>query len=110
MLDKLTKESFSPHVDTTFVLTYEESGQSNTLDVKLIEVEGYGMPPAPSRKWGVWIPTREAFSLIFQGPYDKSLPQKMYPMQHDKMGALDPIFIVPVAKDNNGYYYQAIFT
>lgn len=107
MLGKLTKESFAEQLDSTFTLTYEGSQDTQ---VELIEVEGKGMPPAPKRKWGVPKVRREPFSLIFRGPHEPFLPQKMYPIQHEKMGELDTIFLVPVAKDEDGYYYEAIFT
>lgn len=107
MLDQLTKESFAEQLDSTFTLTYEGS---QDIEVELIEVEGRGMQPAPKRKWGVRKVRRDPFSLIFRGPHSPFLVQKMYPMQHEKMGALHAIFIVPVAQDEDGYYYEAVFS
>ena len=51
----------------------------------------------------------EPFSLVFRGPHDPPLEQSMYPMTHDDIGDLGSIFIVPIAADEQGRYYQAVF-
>ena len=48
------------------------------------------------------------FSLLFRGPASPVLPQKMYPMEHDRLGVLS-IFVVPVGQDATGVRYEAIF-
>jgi hypothetical protein len=51
---------------------------------------------------------RESFSVIFQGPGDRLLPQRTYSLEHDILGRFD-LFIVPVGQDQSGFQYQAIF-
>jgi hypothetical protein len=48
---------------------------------------------------------RAPFSLVFRGGPDPPLPQRIYRVEHDALGALE-IFLVPIAADR----YQAIFT
>ena len=49
----------------------------------------------------------ERFSLYFTGP-DRYLPQHVYRIEHEQMGALD-LFLVPVGKLDNGFRYEAVF-
>lgn len=51
---------------------------------------------------------RETFSLVFRGPLDPSLPQRIYAMEHSQLGLLS-IFIVPIARQADGMRYEAVF-
>ena len=48
------------------------------------------------------------FSLLFRGPHQPLVPQRIYPMEHDRLGRFD-LFIVPVKRDAHGLYYEAVF-
>jgi hypothetical protein len=37
------------------------------------------------------------------------LPQRIYQLHHQRLGALD-IFLVPIKRDANGTTYEAVFT
>lgn len=50
----------------------------------------------------------ERFSLYFAGPREPYLPQQVYRMEHELMGAFD-IFLVPVSQNDNGFRYEAVF-
>jgi hypothetical protein len=50
----------------------------------------------------------ETFSLFFHGPSDPFLSQKIRKLKHAKLGELE-IFLVPVARDKDGYQYEAVF-
>lgn len=50
----------------------------------------------------------EQFSLLFRGPVEHPLPQRLYAVEHDVIGRFD-LFIVPVGRDESGYQYEAIF-
>ena len=52
---------------------------------------------------------REPFSIVFRGPHDSPIGQGTYKIGHDKMGAFD-LFLVPIAPDKDGRYYEAVFT
>ena len=51
---------------------------------------------------------RPPFSLIFVGNDPRVLPQRLYRLEHEEMGALT-IFLVPVGKGADGILYQALF-
>jgi hypothetical protein len=50
----------------------------------------------------------ENFSLLFDGPGDRPLPQRIYPFEHERLGRFD-LFIVPIANEGGRFQYQAVF-
>jgi len=48
------------------------------------------------------------FSLVFTGPVEPLLPQRIYRMLHGDLGEID-IFIVPIGRDGSGARYEAVF-
>ncbi|MGC3988450.1 MAG: hypothetical protein QM796_01950 [Chthoniobacteraceae bacterium] len=51
---------------------------------------------------------RAPFSLTFRGPSGLYLPQGIYRLEHEAMGALE-IFLVPIAPDAQGSHFEAVF-
>lgn len=51
---------------------------------------------------------RPPFTLVFRCPDPRVLPQSIYAMEHDLLGALE-IFMVPIAGDAQGVSYEAVF-
>ena len=97
MLDELTHEKLAPYVSQTFKLLTEPP-----LELKLSEVT-----PHPSAARGA--NTREPFSLLFHGPPEPVLPQRIYPLEHPELGKLE-LFLVPIGPDPNGtMQYEAVF-
>lgn len=92
-LSILSKADFDPHINTQFSFCQE----NNNVNLELIETRDCSSKNV------------NGFSLLFKGPLDKEYPQKIYPLEHPKIGKLE-IFIVPVNKDAEGIYYEAIFT
>lgn len=70
------------------------------LDLFLLEVA--------ESKTGRWPDQRRPFSVLYRGPLRRFLPQGLYPLDHPDLGTLE-IFIVPVLRDPDGYYYEAVF-
>jgi hypothetical protein len=103
MLDRLTHESFAPHVGTEFHL---QLGTAGTLPLTLVEAQAVGSVPGP-RPDGT--PRRQPFSLVFRGPRQPVLPQRIYRLEHAAMGPLE-LFIVPIGPDEAGLRYEAVFT
>lgn len=91
----VTVETFAPRVGESFRLAADEGSG----DLTLVECE----------RLGGSVLEREPFSLVFLGPREPILPQKIYRLAHDDLGALD-IFLVPISQDAEGARYQAIFT
>jgi hypothetical protein len=85
---------FAESLDTKFKL-YPET--SDAIEVELVELTE-----------GVSTPKQEQFALLFRGPLDHFLQQKIYRMEHEKLGEFD-LFLVPVGRDQNGFQYEAVF-
>ena len=49
-----------------------------------------------------------SFSLLLSGPIGQMIEQGTYRFEHLRLGSF-PLFIVPIALDQNAYYYEAIF-
>ena len=97
MLDKLTIESFEPHVGTSFWLHAENRKIELRLTraAKVMESEAARLARTP-------------FSLFFLAPV--LLPQQIYRLTHGGFAEPLDIFLVPVAKDAGGFTYEAVFT
>jgi hypothetical protein len=65
------------------------------FDVELIEVTEIPREPGG----------RAPFSIVFRGGPDPPLQQRIYRVEHARLGALE-IFLVPIAADR----YEAVFT
>ena len=102
MLDKLTKESFLPHLNSIFQF---QIGPSATLALELVEVTGLGSGPVLTNSQS----SRERFAIVFRGPHSPMLPQHMYRVEHEAIGAIDDLFIVPVGQTAEGILYEAVF-
>jgi hypothetical protein len=51
---------------------------------------------------------RAQFSLLFRGGPDPPLPQRIYRLEHERLGPLD-LFLVPLGPDEAGQRYEAVF-
>jgi hypothetical protein len=99
MLDALTADHFATLIDTEFRL-FPEADAEAALPFRLTAVDRLASSGTGARP--------EPFSLIFDGPDQPLLAQRIYHLEHDAMPALD-IFLVPVARAGNRVRYQAIF-
>ena len=99
-LDQLKSTDFAPYLHQVFAIHY---GAAEPLRAELTTVTELG--PAPTREGA---PQRAPFSIILRGPMRPILPQRIYHIEHERMGALD-IFIVPIGPDQAGMRYEAIF-
>src|SRR5262245_17580813 len=88
-LDELTFTKFSALLNAPFRVHLD---QSNVVQFRLVAATGQP----------------ESFSVVFTGPADRLLPQKIYPFEHDQLGRFD-LFIVPIGKDAQGIQYEAVF-
>jgi len=65
------------------------------FDAELVEVTEIAREPGG----------RSPFSLVFKGGPSPPLPQRVYRVEHERLGAIE-IFLVPIAADS----YEAVFT
>ena len=109
MLDRMTKDAFSEHVGETFRLRLESS---DTIDLELVEVTALPEQSFQPKSWGRASEIKirhDPFSMVFRGPKDCLLEQKMYTLEHGMMGTLNGLFLVPIDEDERGFYYEVIF-
>jgi hypothetical protein len=90
----LTIDSFAAHVGERFALEHEDGSY------------GFTLAECESRGQGF---RREAFALMFLGPAEPVLAQRIYRLRNPELGALE-IFLVPVGSDASGTRYEATFT
>jgi hypothetical protein len=100
MLDKLTLADFLPETGKRFRI---EPGDLSALEVELVA--------ATDLSRGKLAAGRMPFSLLFRGPFQPVLPQRIYAVQPVEASALEriEIFLVPVGPDESGMRYEAIF-
>lgn len=98
MDERLTEANFTKHLNTMFRV---KVSAPKPIDLKLVEVKGYAN--GSNEQSGM-----ERFSLFFNGPGDLHLPQRTYELEHEQLGLLD-IFLVTVARDEQGFVYEAVF-
>jgi len=96
LVEELTRNAFEKNLSSTFRVLDKESPA--IVDVQLSEVrEGRSTDEC------------EQFSLLFKGPAEPLLEQKMYEVENNQMGHFD-LFLVPVAASDDGADYEAVFT
>jgi hypothetical protein len=96
MLEDFTVETFEDRLGETFRV----GEGADELELELVEATpGPGGQPASGR-----VP----FSLVFRGPPEPVLPQRIYRFEHHELGAFD-LFIVPIGPDETGMQYEAVF-
>ena len=98
MLESLDITSFAGRVGELFRIAIDDA---TMLTTRLIEVTPAG---TPARAHG-----RTPFSLVFRSPPGAPLPQRIYRLDHDELGALD-LFLVPIGPDDDGMLYEAVFS
>lgn len=98
MLESFTCATFSSRLGERFAVQVDGA---TSLDVEVVEARELGEAREEA--------ARPPFSVIFQGPRQPVLPQRIYRFQHPDMGAFD-LFIVPVGADQRGIQYEAVFT
>lgn len=101
MLDKLSSRDFAPYLNQEFRIHLDSS---RMLEAELVDVAELGSTskrqPASTE--------RPAFSIVFRGPKDIVLAQRIYRLEHEEMGQLD-LFLVPIGPDEEGMLYEALF-
>ena len=94
MDDLLTHETFSRNIKTKFQVQVDET---NYVDLELAQASELKISPH-----------QEEFSIVFVGPVEIFLGQGVRSFKHDQMGQFE-LFIVPIAQDEKGFHYEAVF-
>lgn len=93
----LTLEHFAARLNETFVV---DVGHGNS-PFTLVEARPLPIQTMPGM-------TRAPFSLLFHHASAVLFPQRIYQMTNANLGEVG-IFLVPVARNSDGFIYQAVF-
>jgi hypothetical protein len=99
-MDYLKYSTFSELIGETFTM---RSSASEAVPLKLVEAIEKGCGKQDEAQG----PQQESFSILFQGPREKSLPQGTYHFHHHRTSDF-ALFIVPVGVDDQGCRYEAV--
>ena len=94
-LEALTAGDFAPLLHEPFRI---DPGDGSPFSVALIEIT-----EADSGA------VRQQFSLVFRGGPTPPLPQRIYAVEHERLGYVE-LFLVPLGPDGAGERYEAVFT
>ena len=94
MLETWTQPAFAANLHTIFRVQVEPEG---VVELELVEVSDLQRTPR-----------QEIYSIVLRGPLDQPLGQGMYQIVHANLEA-GALFIVPIAREEDGYRYEAIF-
>ncbi len=94
MADKLTRDRFFECLNTPFRVLEDPQAE---LELNLAQVSELSTNQ-----------NYEMFSLVFDGPAEYPLRQRIYRLEHDQLGSLE-LFLVPVGRDKEVYHYEAVF-
>ena len=97
MLETLTLDAFSPLVGETFQVHVQPE---QAVALELVEARSLAERNSPR--------PRPPFVLTFKGPAHFVLPQRIYRVEHQTLGAHE-IFMVPLGPGNGGMLYEVIF-
>ena len=103
-LEHLTVEAFQSRIGERFHIRLRPD-----TDVAAELIEARALRGGPSRATSDTSQRRTPFSLSFRTSLTARLPQSIYEVAHDEMGAYQ-IFLVPLGPDGEGMVYEAIFT
>ena len=95
-MDLMTLEQFAGCLNETFRVGLNDG----ELDFVLVEAQ-----PLKQTYAGA---LRAPFSLVFRNSAAFLFPQQLYPMRHPRLGDFS-IFLVPIARERDGFLYQAVF-
>jgi hypothetical protein len=94
MSASLEHENFAAQLNTEFRVRIDEANAVNLILATVSELKTSSL--------------QEQFSIVFRGPLEVFLGQGGRQFDHDEMGQFN-LFIVPINKDDNGFYYEAVF-
>lgn len=102
MLETVTVDTFRPLLGSAFGIVVDESRR---FEAELEAVEAAGAQAADAARAAGG---REPFSIVFRGPVEPVLPQRIYRLEHSELGELE-LFLVPIAQAADGTRYEAVF-
>lgn len=96
IIDKFTRQTFLPFLNNLFTVKFE-SGESLELTLNAVEQLSKHYDKSDN-----------SFTLAFVGPNEHPLQQSLYHFEHETLGKF-PLFLVPVAQNENNFIYESVF-
>jgi hypothetical protein len=96
-LQDLNLATFAENLQTKFLAS---AGEGKAVELEMVSATDTGTNIEAGQ---------EQFSIVFRSPLDAFLEQHTYRLEHPRMGTFD-LFLVPVKRDQEGFYYEACFT
>jgi hypothetical protein len=100
-LQELQRTDFEPHLHRAGAFRLSGEGLPEPVALELVEARSLTKADPGLR--------RQPFGLVFRGPREPVLPQRIYRLDNPSTGPQD-LFLVPIRRDDAGTYYEAIFT
>ncbi len=100
MSEYFDASTFSGCVGDPFRLLCDDG---SILDLELVEATPDSVRPSDAKR------QREPFSIVFRGPLEPLLPQRIYRFEHDELGSFE-LFIVAIGPDEGRMQYEAVFS
>ena len=97
MLEDLTLATFAERLGETFRV----ADGARVLELRLVDASPGPSPTATPQG-------RVPFSVVFLGPAEPVLPQRIHRFDNDALGSFE-IFIVPLGPADEGMRYEAVF-
>ena len=97
MMRLLSLDDFARHLGESFAVTV------NGSDVEFALIQATPLTVRPNM-----LDARAPFSLIFRNTAPVLFPQQTYSVTHGVLGVMG-IFLVPIARDAEGFLYQAVY-
>jgi hypothetical protein len=94
MRENLTRQDFAEHLNTKFRIILEDS---SFVELEMVEAKAVGSATG-----------QEQFSVVFRGALNFFINQGNYVLEHEQLGTV-LLFLVPVGKQEDGFYYEAAF-
>ena len=102
-LDELSAGHFAELVRTKFQVQVESGCVVNLELMAVTKTQSGGQLSASGEGF-----KGECFALLFDGPADRPLAQRMHRFAHERLGTFD-LFIVPVGAEHGARQYEAVF-
>src|SRR3954462_8038303 len=103
-IEELRLATFASQLNSTFQVVDAPVGR---VELKLIEAKGTRV--SPRQRADAPDAHNEKFSLIFSGPAEPRMAQRIYRFEHAKIGTFE-MFIVPIVTETKEQQnYQAVF-
>ena len=99
MLENFTVATFAERLGDPFRVRLDDG---STLELRLASATAAPTTPSDAPR------ARPQFSIVFHGPLEPVLPQRIYRLEHEELGGAE-LFIVPIGPEGGAMQYEAVF-